>query len=67
MPRGHVISDGRKVAALRGEADLTQWQAGQGSRLRSANDRQDRERATDWRGHVGRRRNRAQSPAEAAG
>jgi len=26
MPRGHVISDGRKVAALRGEADLTQWQ-----------------------------------------
>lgn len=26
MPRGHVISNGRKVAALRGEADLTQSQ-----------------------------------------
>ncbi|MBY0523535.1 MAG: helix-turn-helix domain-containing protein [Gemmataceae bacterium] len=26
MPRGHVLPDGAKVAALRGEADLTQWQ-----------------------------------------
>lgn len=26
MPRGHVLPDGHKIAALRGEADLTQWQ-----------------------------------------
>jgi hypothetical protein len=26
MPRGHVLPDGERIAALRGEADLTQWQ-----------------------------------------
>lgn len=26
MPRGHVLPDGEKLALLRGEADLTQWQ-----------------------------------------
>jgi DNA-binding XRE family transcriptional regulator len=36
MPRAHVVPDGAKIAALRGEADLTQWelakQAGYGLR-----------------------------------
>lgn len=26
MPRGHVLPDGDRIAGLRGEADLTQWQ-----------------------------------------
>lgn len=26
MPRAHVLPDGRQIAELRGEADLTQWQ-----------------------------------------
>ena len=26
MPRGHVLPDGDRIATLRGEADLTQWQ-----------------------------------------
>lgn len=26
MPRGHVLPDGDRIAMLRGEADLTQWQ-----------------------------------------